>query len=132
MIPDWMEEFFPVKGSVPQWRKNVLIPLVLERDGVCWVEDCFLYPSDVHEGIVTRGDVQGWKGPKKKLRIVIHNPINCIALCKEHHKYAPSRKDVLIWSVKEYGLWVLDWFEELPFKVHPIRGILQQVREQYG
>jgi len=129
MIPDWMQEYFPESGSVPQWRTNVLIPFILERDGVCWVEDCWVSASDVHEGVVTRGDVQGWSGKKKNLRIIIHNPINTIALCKEHHKYAPSRLEVLTWMVKEYGLWVLDWFEELPFTYSPITGIIQQVRE---
>ena len=126
MIPDWLQEYFPESGSVPQWRTNVLTPFILERDDVCWVEDCWLRPSDIHEGVVSRADVQGWK---LKFRVMIHVPINCIALCKEHHKYAPDRKDVLLWSVKEYGAWVLDWFEGLPFKHSPITGIIQQVRE---
>ena len=133
MIPGWMQEYFPVKGTVSQWRKNVLVPFVLEReDGICWVEDCWVRASDIHEGIVTRGDVQGWNGKKKKLRIVIQCPINCVALCRGHHKYAPERKEILTWMTKEYGPWVIDWFEALPFKVLPIRGIITQVREQYG
>lgn len=127
MIPEWMQEYFPTKGSVPQWRKNVLIPFVLERDTVCWVEGCFKNVSDVHEGVVSRGDVQGWK---LKNRVVIQVPINAIGLCRECHKYAPSRRDVLQWAIREYGEWVLDWFEALPFKIYP--SVIQQVREENG
>jgi len=126
MVPDWMREFFPKAGtSLPKWRTDVLIPHVLEREGVCWVEDCWKNPSDVHEGVVTRGDVQGWAN---KYRVQVHVPINCIALCKECHKYAPSRKEVILWAIEYYGLWVLDWFEALPFTVNPIRGLIEEIR----
>jgi hypothetical protein len=130
MVPGWLQEYFPKSGtSLPQWRTNVLIPHVIEREGVCWNKDCWKNVSDVHEGVVTRGDVQGWPN---KYRVCVHVPINCVGLCKDCHKFSPSRKDVLLWAVDEYGLWVLDWFEELPFKHSPIAGLITQIRNEYG
>lgn len=129
MVPRWLREFFPsASTSLPQWRTDVLIPHIIERDRVCWVEGCWKNISDVHEGVLTRGDVQGWPN---KYRVCVHVPINCIGLCKDDHKYAPDRRSVLLWMVNEYGMWVLDWFEKLPFTVNPIMGIIQEVRKSY-
>ena len=130
MIPDYLKPYFPKPGqSLPKWRTNVLIPRVIEREnGVCWVEDCWHNISDVHEGIITRGDVQGWAN---KYRILIHNPVNCIGLCKDCHRFYPERRDVLLWMVNEYGLWVLDWYEKLPFKHNPISGLIEEAKQLY-
>lgn len=110
--------FWKPKGSITQWRMKVLIPFVMEREGfMCWVDACYINASDVHEGVVTRGMVQGW--PIKQ-RLLAHNPLNCVALCKLHHKIAPSKQEVLDWMIQEYGKDLILWyFRGLPFKQFP-------------
>ena len=124
-IPDYLEPYFPKVGmSVGQWRTDVLIPFIMEREGhICWVEGCYQNADDVHEGIITRGDVQGLKLP---YRVLAHSPVNCIALCKAHHKYAPEREVVYHWMCETYGKELVDWwFLTIPFKINPIGCLMR-------
>lgn len=75
---------------------------------------------DMHEGILSRQDVRGWKGSKKML---IMSEINCVPL---HHKChmdrPPSREDAWHYQVGFYGWEVLNrWYFGLPFKIGPPR-----------
>jgi len=132
MIPDWLEEYFPKPGAsikgVESWRNTVLRPFVFQREaGVCWVEECFFTATDLHEAIISRQDVRGWDTRRK---VLIHTPFNCIAICKEHHKWIPGKEEVLKWMVNEYGLSVLEWFDSLPFKGRsPVQGLIDEYRK---
>lgn len=74
---------------------------------------------DMHEGIVSRGDVQGWKRNKRHLIMV---EVNCIPL---HHdcniNHPPSRQAVWDYQVEYYGDAVRDWYYGLPWKAGPPR-----------
>ena len=79
----------------------------------------FIY-WDMHEGILSRNDVRGWKGPKK---LLIMSEINCVPL---HHTCntdrPPSREDVWQYQQEFYGReLLLLWYYSLPFKVGPPR-----------
>lgn len=106
-----------------------VVQIVLEREGsVCWVADCMCQACDVHEAIVTRGDVQGWK-PAKRREVIFH-PFNCIALCKIHHNTAdePKAADVFDWMCGYYGrAEVTEWFAELARQFKVVPGRLRNV-----
>lgn len=97
----------------------------MERENyTCW--NCYKTAVDVHEGVVSRGMVQGW--PIKQ-RLLVHSPLNTIALCKDCHKYTPDRKVVFDWMIQEYGKELVLWyFENLPFKVNPIEYLLKGIK----
>ena len=75
---------------------------------------------DMHEGILSRNDVRGWKGPKK---LLIMSELNCIPLHHACHLYAPpSRGTVWEYQVEFYGRELLErWYFGLPFKAGPPR-----------
>ena len=105
-----------------------LIPIIVERDGLCWVADCPNRIKDVHEAIVTRGDVQGWK-PSKRREIIFH-PYNCIGLCDLHHntENEPKAIDVFNWMCGYYGREVVTvWFRELARQFKVVPGRLKSV-----
>ena len=49
MYPEWLKFYLTPKGSVPQWRKDVLIPYVMER------ENFVIYSSPVCHIVPTIG-----------------------------------------------------------------------------
>lgn len=75
---------------------------------------------DLHEGILSRGDVRGWKGTKK---LLIFSELNCIPLHHACHLYAPpSRGTVWEYQMNFYGRELLNtWYTGLPWKVGPPR-----------
>lgn len=111
--------------SLSEWRKT-LIPFILERENYnCWNENCYNRASDVHEALYSRNDVRGWDWKEK---VLIHTPYNCIALCRECHKYKPDVELVLDWMIDTYGTEVLDWCEGLPFVINPLATLLERKR----
>jgi hypothetical protein len=101
------------------WRNDILLPFIYEREGwKCWVADCANSAEQVHEGVISRQDVRGWKAKNK---VLIHSPYNCIAVCRAHNVNPPDRYVVLEWMFEQYGQDdVLEWYLGLPFKAHPI------------
>lgn len=74
---------------------------------------------ELHEGIVTRRDVQGWRYPEKAY---IFSEYNCIWLRQECHINPPSRERVWEIQCARYGeKAVRGWYESLPFKSTPRR-----------
>ena len=75
---------------------------------------------DMHEGILSRQDVRGWKKTKK---LLIMSELNCIPLhhvC--HMDHPPSREDVWHYQTQFYGWEALNyWYFGLPFKDGPPR-----------
>lgn len=103
------------------WRDNTLGPILYQRDGLCWVENCPARGfSSIHE-VITRGDVMGWQPPER--RLVIYNGLNSIRLCHLHHNTAdePRLVSVFDWMAEQYGLdIVFGWVTSLEFKgKHP-------------
>ena len=125
MIDEWLP--FPTTrdkiSGAESWRNLVLRPFIFEREGgVCWVDGCYYTATDIHEAILSRQDVRGWK---LKYRVLIHTPFNCIAVCKEHHKWIPRKEEVFEWMVNEYGIQVIEWFNSLPFRGrNPVQGLI--------
>lgn len=70
---------------------------------------------DMHEGIVTRNDVRGWKKP---VRLLIMSEINCIPLHHEcHMDRPPTREDVWAHQMQFYGEELMRaWYTRLPWK----------------
>lgn len=75
---------------------------------------------DMHEGIVTRGDVRGWPMIRQ---LLIMCALNCIPLHHTCHIDHPPQRG-LVWEVQceFYGEQpVREWYEELPWKAGPPR-----------
>jgi len=82
----------------------------------------------MHEALLSRRDVQGWPLP---WRVLINTPYNCVLLCRDCNlglagKCPPPRERVLTEHVHRYGMGVVRWLRSLPFKSHPLRGLLEQ------
>lgn len=77
---------------------------------------------DLHEGIVTRGDCQGWLF---EYRGLVFHEFNCFNLCRDCHtnwgEVFPREKAWEL-SCKRYGEGIVrEWYEGLPWKVGPPR-----------
>lgn len=104
------------------WRKRLRRDLYRVRSGWCDVCGHWLHKRgfEVHEGIVTRRDVQGWRYPE---RAWIFTEFNCVLLCPTCHRPTPpSRQAVWDLQCKRYGEEAMKkWYYSLPFKVFPRR-----------
>jgi hypothetical protein len=117
--PGLMRVNLSSKGAVREWRARLGAHLLRTRPWRC---DCcgevFFNRVDVHEGIVTKGDVRGWRLPQ---RAWIFSEYNCILLLRAHHH--PLKRQ-FVWDLqcKRYGEAAMrEWYESLPFKVLPRR-----------
>lgn len=83
--------------------------LDLIRDKFRWTR------VDVHEGIVTKGDIRGWKLAQRTL---IFTEYNCVLLDHQHHlSHPPSRQAMWDLQVSRYGEEVMkEWYFGLPFR----------------
>ena len=124
---EWLvlEDVYLMHGkALGQWRPNL-------KEKLDWVfgnlrpRTCLICGKpfavfDMHEGILSRNDVRGWKGPKK---LLIMSEFNCIPLhhvC--HMDHSPSREAVWEYQVEFYGRKLLKrWYFGLPFKAGPPR-----------
>lgn len=117
----------PQLGFTLQWRNRILVPYIHAREQYkC--KTCYRNSEHVHEGIITRGDVQGWK-PKRR-RVLIFHPANTVALCHIHHNTAlePSRLQVFDWSIDYYGKdFVYGWLESIAKEFKILPPILKEV-----
>lgn len=75
---------------------------------------------DMHEGIISRNDVRGWKGNKK---LLIMSELNCTPLHHQcHMDRPPIRETAWKYQLEFYGRELLrQWYFDLPFKVGPPR-----------
>ena len=122
-----LAHLFPAPGA-DKYAVRVQLGIYLaNRDGRCWVKGCQgRTPTSRHEALIRQGHVQGWALPR---RIVVFNPINCIALCVDHHNTAsePKANDVADWMLDYYGPDVVRWLRSLKFKTrHPMQGWIDQ------
>lgn len=104
--------------SVSNWRFFLFYQINQNRGWGC--ECCNVWGHldtyDLHEGIVSRGDVQGW--PFEKRGLIFHE-YNCFVVCREcHTEHKLSREDAWKLSCERYGEEaVREWYEGLPWKV---------------
>ena len=120
----------PPLGKDQAAHREALKLKLLYRDVRCRGCDCYWSEASaihMHEGIVSKRDVMGWK---LELRGQINIEANCILLCHDcnlglSNKHAPPRARVLAEHVHMYGPGVVRWLRSLPFKSHPLRGLLE-------
>ncbi len=76
---------------------------------------CSMDIFDLHEGIVSRGDVQGWSFEKRGL---IFHEYNSFWLCRDcHQDHKLSREAAWELSCEWYGEeLVKEWYESLPWR----------------
>lgn len=75
---------------------------------------------DLHHGILSRRDVQGWSRSKRKLIDVEMNLIPLHSTCHLHSP--PSREAAWQYQLEFYSRELLEqWYLNLPFKIGPPR-----------
>ena len=101
-------------------RRILKVSLLAERGWRCQVCGARAGITDLHEGIVSRGDVQGWD---LSARLLIYHKYNCFILCRYcHREHKLSREDAWRLACSRYGeLAVREWYESLPWKAGPPR-----------
>ena len=110
---------FRGNSKITEWRKELKRALLIRRD---WVSDysglSVATDCEMHEGIITRGMVQGLKW-----RWMIFTEYNCLLLKHtEHQPQPPSKQWCVQWAFSTYGEDIVkEWFYSLPFKVYPFR-----------
>ena len=108
----WSENIFKWRAALKYW-------LWSEREGRSDLSGEILNHScHMHEGILTRGDLRG-----VRWQYLIFHPYNCFLLKPEEHiPEPPSREWAVLKSCSRYGEKnVVEWFNNLPFKVKPFR-----------
>ena len=115
-IPYEGKDFATHRAELKMW-------LMSHRDTECWVEGCHEMPTMMHEAI-RRSAVQGWK---RRRRVLIQHPYNCICLGPLHHETAlePKMLDIVEWMYLQYGEDYIEWLKSLPFKAHPLKGFIE-------
>jgi hypothetical protein len=73
------------------------------------------YGFDLHEGVVSRQDVRGWKYPMKAQ---IFTEYNCVLLCPDcNRNNPPSRQAMWDLQCQRYGeVAMREWYEGLPWR----------------
>lgn len=96
-------------------RKKLKSYLLAKRGWRCEVCGTRGGITDLHEGIVSREDVRGWK---REDRLLIHCAINCFIVCRYcHREHRLSREDAWRLACERYGdEAVREWYEGLPWK----------------
>ncbi len=118
--PQQMGINLSTQQRVREWRARIREHLQQVRPNRC--DKCgepLGSPWDVHEALVSRGQVQGWKLPQ---RAWIFTELNSLLLHQECHINPPSRRDSYTLLHGLYGDQIREWMEELPFKV-PLGGL---------
>lgn len=110
---------------IPSWSPDVRVELynilcVLQKN-ICPVCNQLLEHyqiQDVHECVVTRGDVQGWPD---EWNYLIFNLYNCAVVHRDCHKHGHKE----FWWKYMCELWgkedMKKWYYNLPFRVLPRR-----------
>ena len=90
------------------------------RPRVCMICGKSFSGFDLHHGILSRRDVQGWPRLRRCLINVEMNLIPLHSVC--HMDRPPSREAAWEYQMEFYGRDLLDqWYYHLPFKIGPPR-----------
>jgi len=131
LVPDYL---FPQAGDSVREHRFKLKRWLLQRQFMCagcWQPlGASTAGVHMHECMISRGNVQGWQ-PKGR-RVLIFTAYNCLLLCRDCNlslggKNPPGRLVAFKRQCKLYGEEaVVQWLKSLPFKAHPLKGILEQ------
>lgn len=104
----------PVNNWAPADRYELLTALAMLQRGVCTVcNERLTGIIDVHECIVTKGDVQSWPNGWKFL---INNLYNCVVVHRACHHHG-DRQRWWNYKCKQFGKEEMErWYYNLPFK----------------
>jgi hypothetical protein len=81
-------------------------------------------PTDMHEGLIKKGDVQGW--PELD-RYLINHQLNCVVICHRCHMEHGQTSEMTEWFIEHkinHGYTIEQitaWIDSLPFKVQTLR-----------
>jgi len=97
---------------ISDWRKELKESL-LWRDTYCYCGKPLVrgVNIDMHEGLVSRGQMMGWP---EELKLLTFNELNCILICHTCNiMNPPSRKRVWDDQQKRYGDELEKWYRSL-------------------
>lgn len=102
-------------------RDELKVRLLRERPQVCdqCGEPLRMFasgPIDMHESLVSKGDVMGWK---KDLRGLINHEYNCHLLHRGCHQNYNNTLLAAIQIVRYGKVVIQEWVDSLPFKEQP-------------
>lgn len=127
------EERIEIRVQTARARGALKVAL-LERDRVCLGcnESLIGVIPHMHEGIISRAEVQGWPLAQ---RVLIYTEYNCVLLCPDCNlglsgRHPPTRERVIEVQHHRYGLALALWLTSLPFKVLP--PAVEAYLEQFG
>lgn len=115
--PREMKVKISTKEDVRFWRVDLRLHLYATRSEKCDKCRAELRKTgfDVHEGVVSRQDVRGWKYPMKAY---IFSEYNCVLLCPDCNRNNPPSRQVM-WDLQcgRYGEGAMrEWYEALPWR----------------
>ena len=106
-------------SAIFEWRQHLKKQLLIERHYLSDWSGLRMIACDMHEGIITRGNV-----PKSlDWQWQIFHPYNSFLLMpEEHYPNPPSRAWCAVNAFERYGKDnVVEWFYSLPWKRVPFR-----------
>jgi len=117
----WPEEVefipgFPQPGDNEKEVKTILQDtLTIIQNGKCPVcRESLSGIIDLHEGLISKGDIQGWP---KRWKVVIFNVMNCILVHRMCHISWPNRDKIYTYKCNHFGKYRVDkWYYSLPLK----------------
>lgn len=112
----YFPEGFPRPGADRKWVEEKLgWDLYSLQRGKCTScnEPLEVGPIDIHEALVTKGQVRGWPGPWK---IIIINRYNCVLVHRACHEHG-DRESVWVHKCELFGEdEIIKWYDSLPFR----------------
>lgn len=127
------DALFPREGTnITRHRRWLKLWLAAETMAACFVNElgieCNRRGTNMHEAI-RRSKAQGWH---KRKRVLIFTPYNCVLLCDAHHETAdePSMYEIADYMLAKHGVEYLQWLASLPFKDHPLKGLLERHQDE--
>ena len=85
----------------------------------CWENSIYSNPTNMHEGLIKKSDVQSWD---EKDRELINAPENCIVLCPRCDIEESQTAEMTEWFIlykTALGYDLRTWVQTLPFKQLP-------------
>jgi hypothetical protein len=85
----------------------------------CWENGVYSVPTNMHEGLIKKGDVQTWE---EEDRESINAPENCVVLCPTCDMEESQTGEMTDWFIiykTSLGYDLREWVKTLPFKNLP-------------
>jgi len=129
-----LREDKPKAESLKSHKLELKMRLIDEQQGICpysMSQGNTRFPTDMHEFLIRKNEVQKWGEDKKKL---IYCPENCVVLDHEIHMMYGQTVWLTEWLIRyklEQGYELIPFLQSLPFKYPPI-GKMELVAEIYN